>query len=252
MKLDPAFTDKPITHRGLHDRDDGRPENSMAAFEAAIEHGYGIEMDLQLSADSQAMVFHDYDLGRLTDQKGPVAQLTSDELEMITLTGGDSDAHIPKLEDVLALVAGQVPLLIELKDQDGGMGPNIGRLEQATIAALESYDGPVALMSFNPHVVAKLQEIAPNIPRGLITAAFNPDGWAYLPEKTRSRLRDIPDYDATGACFISHDKSDLDRPRVHELKAQGATILCWTIKSAEQERKARKVVDNVTFEGYLA
>lgn len=249
MTLSRAFYDLPFAHRGLHDVTDGRPENSRAAIFEAIAGGYGIEMDVQLSADGAAMVFHDYALERLTGQKGVVRRNSADVLGKVKLIGNDEG--IPGLVEVLELVAGQVPLLIELKDQDGAMGPNIGALEDATAAALKSYTGEAAVMSFNPHSVARMAELAPNIPRGIVTSAYRTDNWP-LSDETCETLRAIPDYDRVGASFISHEWADLDRPRVAALKAQGAMICCWTIKSQSDEVQARKVADNVTFEGYRA
>ena len=130
MTLPAAFQTRPIAHRALHDRSDGRPENSRAAIRAAIARGYGIEIDLQLSADGQAMVFHDYALDRLTSARGAIRDRTAEALGAIALTGGDEG--IPTLAEVLAITAGQVPLLVEIKDQDGAMGPDVGPLEQAT------------------------------------------------------------------------------------------------------------------------
>lgn len=250
MTLPTSLLIRPITHRGLHDRYDGRPENSIEAFQAALDQKYGIELDLQMSKDGVAMVFHDYQLDRLTGETGPVAQRTAAELGAIPLTGGKET--IPTLAAVLKLVAGQVPLLIEIKDQDGEMGPNIGPLEEATAADLGDYQGDVAVMSFNPHAVAAFGKAAPAIPRGLTTSAFDPADWAPLPRSVCSHLRDIPDFETCGASFISHEATDLARPRVADLKGGGAHVLCWTIKSAKQEAQARKVADNVTFEGYLA
>lgn len=250
MTLPAAFFARPITHRALHDRKAGRVENSMKSIGAAIAAGYGIEIDVQLTSDSHAMVFHDDMLDRLTAETGPVRKRTRAELETVTLA--DDGGTIPALETVLATVDGQVPLLIEIKDQDGAMGPNVGPLEEATCAALKNYKGDVALMSFNPHAVAACAANAPDIPRGIVTSSYLPQFWPEVPAPVRDTLRNIPDYARTGSCFISHEASDLDRPRVTELKAQGAHILCWTIRSAKQEAAARRIVDNVTFEGYLA
>lgn len=250
MKLPQSLLGTPITHRGLHDVSDRRPENSIESIIAAIDHGYGIEIDLQVSKDGVPMVFHDYHLGRLTAQTGPVNQRTAAELGAIPLTGGG--AGIPTLPEVLALIKGRVPLLVEIKDQDLAMGENIGPLENATAAALRDYDGCVAVMSFNPHAVHAFGQAAPDIPRGLVTSAFTPADWVPLSENICNYLRDIPDYDRVGASFISHEAADLNRSRVADLKAAGANVLCWTIKSAQQEAIARKIADNVTFEGYLA
>jgi glycerophosphoryl diester phosphodiesterase len=249
VPLPEAFLRLPIAHRALHDRAAGRVENSPTAVRAAVAAGYGIEIDLQLSSDGVAMVFHDETLDRLTNETGPVNARTAAELQQIRLK--DSSDTIPTLPQVLELIAGRVPLLIEIKDQTLVMGDTDGRLEAATAAALRGYSGPVALMSFNPASVAHMARLAPQLPRGITTSSYDPDDWAPLPATTCARLRAIPDFDATGASFISHEASDLTRPRVAALKAQGAAILCWTIRSFEAEAQARRVADNITFEGYL-
>jgi glycerophosphoryl diester phosphodiesterase len=149
-------------------------------------------------------------------------------------------------------VNGQVPLLIEIKDQDGEMGPDVGPLEKATADALADYTGDVAVMSFNPHSVAAMAQLAPQIPRGITTSSYLPEFWPEVPGDRRDELREIPDYTRTGACFISHEADDLDRRRVSDLKSDGARVLCWTVRSPEAEAKAREVAENVTFEGYRA
>lgn len=250
VALPPEFRTLPIAHRALHDRAAGRPENSRAAVRAAVAAGYGIEIDLQLSRDGQAMVFHDEDLDRLTGETGPLNARSAAELGAIRLR--DAEDGIPTLAEVLAIVAGRVPLLIEIKDQDGLMGPKVGPLERAAAAALAGYAGPVAVMSFNPHSMAEMARLAPHLPRGITTSAYDPDDWAPLPASVCATLRDIPDYDRVQASFISHEWPDLGRARVADLKAQGATILCWTIRSPAQEAEARRIAQNVTFEGYLA
>lgn len=250
VPLPEAFRRIPIAHRGYHDLAAGRPENSRAAFRAAIAAGYGIECDIQPSADGVPMVFHDYDLRRLTGTPGRVRGETARDLGRHVLAGGAEG--IPTLAEVLDLVTGQVPLLIEIKDQDGAMGADVGPLERAVAGALDGYSGLVALMSFNPHSVAALAEAAPQIARGIVTSAYTAEDWPLLPAPVRDRLRGIPDYDRTGASFISHEAADLARPRVAELKARGADVLCWTIRSPEAEAEARRVAVNVTFEGYAA
>lgn len=250
MTLPASFLARPITHRALHDRAAGRVENSLAAIQAAIDAQYGIEIDVQLTSDGHAMVFHDEVLDRLTAETGLVNTRTRAQLESIALK--DDSGTIPALETVLEMVAGQVPLLIEIKDQDGAMGQGIGALETATAAALKHYTGDVAVMSFNPHSVAKMAELAPDIPRGITSSSYDAESWPELPADIRDALRQIPDYTRTGACFISHEASDLERDRVATLMAQGATILCWTIRSPAAEARAREIAHNVTFEGYLA
>ncbi|MGR3723367.1 glycerophosphodiester phosphodiesterase family protein [Abyssibius alkaniclasticus] len=245
--LPAPFLVRPIAHRGLHGG--AVPENSRAAFEAAIDGGYGIELDLQLSSDGQAMVFHDYDLARLTGQSGPIQMRSAAELAELTLGNGEG---VPTFAEVLALVAGRVPLLVEIKDQDGTLGPDIGALEAACAAELASYAGPVAVMSFNPHAIYEMARIAPDIARGLVTCAFADEEWALTPAARRAALAEIPDFGATGSSFISHDREDLDREAVTLLRAAGVPILCWTVRGPLQEKQARRVAHNITFEGYLA
>ena len=250
VPLPAAFLARPLAHRGYHDRKEGRIENSASAFEASIKGVYGIELDLQLSADGVPMVFHDDTLDRLTGEGGPVSARTAAELGAIRLWG--SDDTIPSLAQVLQLVEGRVPVLIEIKDQTLTMSPTDGRLEAATAAVLAGYRGWVALMSFNPDCIGHMARLAPELPRGLTTDQFDPVDWAPLPAETCARLRHIPAYDATQSSFISHGASDLGSARVAELQAAGATILCWTIRSPEAEAEARKIAANVTFEGYAA
>lgn len=239
----------PLAHRGLHDVTKGRPENSRAGLRAAIAAGYGIEIDLQLSRDGRAMVFHDDNLDRLTMEKGPVRQRDAADLAAIPLRGGSEG--IPDFAESLALVAGRVPLLVELKDQQGQMGPTDGALERVAAACLADYAGPVAVMSFNPHMIARMADLAPDVARGIVTCGYRAEDWPTLPPESRDRLRAIPDYAATGSVFVSHDIADLDRPRLADLRAEGATLLCWTVRSAKAEAAARRVADNITFERYL-
>lgn len=241
---------RPFAHRGLHDASNGVVENSLSAISAAVTAGYGIELDVQISSDGQAIVFHDNTLDRLTDRRGAVHAQSAAALQGIPLTG--STDTIPTLSQVLELIAGRVPLLIEIKDQDGQMGTKTGALEKAVASDLLSYTGDVALMSFNPNAVAHFVVLCPHIPRGIVTSAYHPDAWPELDPSVCKYLRDIPDYGRVGASFISHEVSDLASPRVADLKEAGATVLCWTVKSPGQEAQARQVAQNITFEGYMA
>jgi len=247
--LPTSFLGEPIVHRGLHDLANGVQENSRPSFEAAIKAGYGIELDLQLSSDGEAIVFHDYMLDRITDESGPIHMRTAAEIRQIRLKV--SNDPIMDLPDFLELVNGQVPLLIEMKDQDGALGPNVGRLERRVAELLAEYRGEAVAMSFNPHSIALMYSIAPNIPRGLTTSDFNAQRWPMLPRKRAEEVINIPDFDRTGACFISHDHRCLDAAPVTALRERGVPILCWTVRSPEEEIKARLLADNITFEGYI-
>ena len=246
--LPPGLLRLPLAHRGLHDRATGRYENSLSAVRAAVKAGYGIEVDIQLSSDGEAMVFHDYALGRLTGQTGAIRQRSAAELGRLRL-GGSSDT-IPTLTRVLGEVRGAAPLLIEIKDQDGAMGTQTAGVEKAVARALCGYAGEVAVMSFNPHTVARMQDLAPHVPRGLITCAFEGGNWGMIPQKVRARLRDAPDFDAVEGAFISHEVSDLGSPVVTRLKAHGTPVICWTVRDKATEAAARKIADNITFESY--
>lgn len=250
VPLPTDFLRLPLTHRGYHDKTKGVIENSLSAFRAAIDAGYGIELDVQRSADDVAIVFHDDDMDRLTDVTGAFRDYSSAELGRTVLRGGTDT--IPTLAEVLALVAGRVPLLIEIKENWNTMQDTDGILEAAVAKALVGYAGPVAVMAFNPHCIAHMARLAPDVPRGLTTEAYDPVVNAPIPADVCEYLREIPDYDRTQSSFISHQVSDLDRPRVAELKTQGAAILCWTVRSPETEAKARRIVHNITFEGYPA
>jgi len=154
---------RPFAHRGLHGP--GRIENSRSAFEAAIARGHGIELDVQASADGQAIVFHDYELGRLTEEQGAVAERSAADLAAIRLKC--SDDSIPTLAAILRLIAGRVPLLIEVKAPELAVTP----LCRAVVRALQGYDGPAGIMSFNPEVSRWLSVNAPGAVRGLVVTA---------------------------------------------------------------------------------
>ena len=236
-----------VAHRGLHD--EGRPENTIAAFDAACEAGYAVELDVQISLDGVAMVFHDDTLDRLTPRKGPLSRLSAPMLRRIPV--GGSDGTIPSLRDVLDRIDGRVPVLIEVKDQHGALGEGPGKLERAVAAALGGYRGAAAVMSFNPHSVALLARLMPDTARGLVTARFDAETWPGLPADRRAHLAAIADLAAVGAGFVSHQADALDVPRIAALRADGLPVLCWTIRDPAQEAWARRYADSVTFEGYL-
>ncbi len=246
--LPPEFLRLPLAHRGLHNAAQGWIENAPASIRAAIEAGYGIEIDIQPSADGVPMVFHDATLDRLTPATGAITSKSCAELGAIPLTGsGDT---IPTLSEILTLVAGRVPLLIEIKDQDGALGPNIGTLHEAVAQSLEGVPGALAIMSFNPHTMAGVAQAAPHIPRGLVVDAFPAVEWPTVPATRRVELAEIPDLARIGGCFVSCNKRDLTTSAITRLKNSGTPILTWTIRSPTEEATARTVADNITFEGY--
>ena len=232
---------RPFAHRGLHGA--AGPENSIGAVRAAVAGGWAVEIDVQPSADGRAMVFHDDALGRLTDAEGPIRERTREELRALRLADGSA---IPTLREVLAEIAGRVPVALEIKDQDGAMGPGVGALEAAVARDLAGYGGPLAVMSFNPHSVEAMARLAPNVPRGLVTCAWTAEDWPGVPEARRAELRAMPVPDH--AAFVSHDRRDLASPFVARA---GVPVLCWTIRSEARAAEALRHADQITFEGYL-
>ena len=249
MNLLAPFINGPIAHRTLHDVKSGIPENSWEGLEKAISRGYAIEIDLQLSRDGIPVVFHDYKLNRVTDEIGFISDRRAAELEKIVLKGGRKG--IPRFDAFMSYIAGRVPVLIELKDQDGTLGDTPSVFESAVCKILDKYTGPVAVMSFNPFMIERCAKLSPNIPRGLITEVFKQDEWPNISKLRCDKLTKISDYFTAGATFISHDHMDLKSDEVDRLKKAGATILCWTVRSQNEDNEARKIADSVTFENYL-
>ncbi|MEM0947533.1 MAG: glycerophosphodiester phosphodiesterase family protein [Pseudomonadota bacterium] len=244
--LPQGFFERPFAHRALHGA--GRPENGLSAVRAAVAAGYGIEIDVQPSSDNRAMVFHDAALDRMTLASGPIQDRNASELGRIRLMG--SDDTVPTLTQILDEVAGQVPLVIEIKDQSGLFGPTDGMLEAAVAQAIETYHGPLAIMSFNPHTVARMRDLAPECPRGLTTETFTSDTAPGASDAALLALTEMTMLDETGACFISHDVEDLSSAAVSAVRNRGLPILCWTVRSQKVADQALKIADQITFEGF--
>jgi glycerophosphoryl diester phosphodiesterase len=226
VSLPTAFLGAPIAHRGLW-RSGGAPENSLAAFEAACHAGYGIELDVRLSADGEAMVFHDDTLERLTASAGLVEEQTTDELQALRLLG--SCETIPTLAEVLALVDGRVPLLVELKTPVG----QEGLLERWVAERLVAYAGPVAALSFNAEALAWLAAHAPELRRGLNAA--KPHQLAFA-ERARA------DFLSVQLDLAGHDV-------VQGWRRMGEA-LAWTCRSPADLNRVRPLVENLMFEGF--
>ena len=160
------LVEKYIAHRGLHDEES--PENSLSAFEKAIEKGYVIELDVQQIADGNVVVFHDTSLSRMTGQDGYLKNLILEDLSACYLEG--TKETIPTLQQVLDLVDGRTPIIIEIKNS-----LKVGKLESATLEILKNYKGQFAIMSFNPYVLSWFKENAPEILRGQLSAYFKKD-----------------------------------------------------------------------------
>ena len=244
-RVEPWFFDPPIAHRGLHAPGEA-VENSLPAFEAAVVAGYGIELDVQPSADGEPMVFHDETLDRITDQSGPIAARTADELAVLSLRGGGG-AKIPHLSDVLDRVACRAPLFIEIKSWRRGPGPVEARIARL----LSDYGGPAAIQSFDPDIVRWFAETAPAIPRGQIaTAPFRRSG-GDLPWLERWRRAELAYNLLTRPDFVSYDVRALPNPVTRRVRRKGIPLLAWTVRDRGMEARARRYADNLVFEGFI-
>ena len=222
-----------FAHRGLHGQ--GRIENSRAAFLAAIAAGHGIECDVQLSQDGTAFVFHDATLERLTDEQGTLAGLSAGTIGKVRLRGADET--IPRIEDILTLIGGRVPLLIELKVPE----TLVGRLCLAVRRALEGYRGPVAVMSFNPEVGHWFAAHAPRITRGLVITEAEKRGFRGRSERHLALWRARPD-------FLAYDVRDLPSRFAASQRARGLPVLTWTVRGADAEAVAAEHADAPIYE----
>ncbi len=224
----------PIAHRALHD--EMRVENSISAFRAAIQHGYAIECDLQVSATGEPVVFHDPTLDRLTSINGDVRDYSPEDLRQIKL--GTSQDGISTLSEHLDLVNGQVPLVLELK---GVEGEDAGLVE-GVASALDGYDGAVAVMSFDHWLCAQFAELIPNVPRGL-TAYGEPDSEGAM----ASHAQAMADYDLQ---FVSYDVQHVDNPFVHQVREKGLPVITWTVRNEDAAKRTYQFADQMTFEGF--
>ena len=251
VPLPKSYFDAPFAHRGLHDCGGifgfDRTENSPSAFRSAIRAGYGIELDLQLSSDGVPVVFHDNSLQRLTKLDKKVSDLEIKFLKELRLPNNES---IPIFHEFLELVSGQVPVLVELKDQDGFLGSNIGRLEHAVAKALSKYYGPIAVMSYNPYSIKEFGLKLPSIPRGLVTEAFKTADWPKLSIETLMYLRTFNAVKEVQASFVSHKYSDLNINFIKKMPSH-VRVFSWTIHNKKAREVALKKSQNITFEGFF-
>jgi glycerophosphoryl diester phosphodiesterase len=223
---------QPFAHRGLHGG--AIPENSRAAFAAAIARGHGIECDIQPARDGIPFVFHDDRLDRLTGERGPFRARCARQIDQVTLANGET---IPRLAEMLTLVAGQVPLLIEVKSS----GRRIVRLCRAVAEALAGYGGPVAVMSFDPEVGHWFARHARGIVRGLVVTEEGKSGRRGGIERHLSLWRARPD-------FLAYDVRDLPSRFAASQRARGLPVLTWTVRDAAARAVAAAHADEAIYE----
>ncbi|WP_020184907.1 glycerophosphodiester phosphodiesterase family protein [Methylopila sp. 73B] len=238
---------RPIAHRGLHDRAAGVIENTSSAVQAAVDHGFGVEIDVQVTADGEAVVFHDSKLDRLTEASGLVADRPLREL--VTLNVGGGADRIWTLAECLDLVGGKVPLVVEVKTSRGGDT----RLARRVAELLSERGGPVAAKSFDPRVLVLLRSLAPRTPRGVVGDAFDPAdaGWAHLSGAQRFVARNMLHWRATKPDFVSWNVRDLTRRSVRLSRSSGVPVMAWTVRTPEDQARAALGADQMVFEGFV-
>jgi glycerophosphoryl diester phosphodiesterase len=239
---------RPIAHRGLHAPSAGRVENSMSAFRAAVERGYAIECDIQPAADHVPMVFHDDRLERLTGQSGLISDRKSSELVRLSLNG--SEDRIPRLSDLLDLVASRVPLIVEIKSVWTALpAPYLDEVA----GRLAAYRGPVAVMSFDPAVMVEMRSRVPEVPRGIVSGVYRDTGWwsDVLDADRRQRLTHLLESADAAPDFYSYHVKDLPTPVTRYVReVQRVPLICWTVRTPEDRAIAARWSDAPTFEGY--
>jgi len=226
---------RPIAHRGLHDAAAGIIENTSSAIAAAIASDYGIEVDLQVTSDGSAVVYHDDALGRLTEGGAQIRQLTMAELRRVPFKS--TADRMLTLAELCDLVAGRATLLLELKSHSDGDE----RLARHVADVVSSYSGPLAAMSFDPEQVRMLRDFAPALRRGLVAPAARrgSDSWAGLSPFLNSPPQ-----------FLAYAVRDLPATAPLLAKLFGMPILSWTVRSDEDQRRAARWADQIIFEGF--
>jgi glycerophosphoryl diester phosphodiesterase len=239
------LTARPIAHRGLHDAAQGVIENTPSSVAAAVAAGYGIEVDLQITADGEAMVHHDRQLGRLTEGEARLDSLPAAELKRVPFKA--TADHMMTLGELCELVAGRTALILELKSR---FDPD-PRLPLRVADILRSYAGPVAAMSFDPAQMLVIRHVAPNLARGLVAErVFRPghQNWAPL---VRSWVGLMHQALRSGPQFLAYSVKDL--PSFLPLAAHYGLrlpLLTWTVRSAEDRERASRWADQMIFEGF--
>jgi glycerophosphoryl diester phosphodiesterase len=241
------LTARPVAHRGLHDISRGIVENMPGAVNAAIAGNFSIEVDIQLSADGEAMVHHDHELGRLTEATGPLVEKTAAELRAVTFK--DTGEHMMSLTDLCAMVAGRVPLVIEVKSHFAGDRKLVRRMAEV----LSSYNGPAVGMSFDPDQVLALREILPSRPRGIVAQrTYEDEYWAKLTQAQRDSMLHLRHGLQTQPHFVAFKVDHLPAPAPWIARnVFGCALLAWTVRTPEQRARAGQYAQQMIFEGFV-
>lgn len=240
------LVERPIAHRGLHNKKAGVLENTSSAFDAAIESNYAIECDLQITRDGEAVVFHDETLDRVTEAQGLLKDRTVKDLKSLNYRIGTD--RIQTLAELLDQTRGKVPLVIELKSHWDGDET----LAKRALKVLESYAGPYCIMSFDPDAVAAVATYSPRTVRGITADRAVDSYYNALPLGRRLEMRLFSHLARTRPHFVSFYFRDLPYAPVQRIRAAGHPVITWTIRSEDEAKAARRFSDQITFEGFSA
>ncbi len=229
-------------HRGYFNNEAGIPENSLASFIAAIEEGYAIELDVQMSEDGVPMVFHDAELERMCSVEGKIWEYSYAELAEMKLLG--TEEGIPTLAEALELIDGQVPILVEYK---------LDKVDTAVCeksnALLQEYDGVYSIQCFHPLALIWYKKHAPEIPRGQLAQAFWKDE-EYKGKPLYLLLSYMIENVATRPDFISYKFSDADNLSLKICRLFGAKTAAWTLRSEADYASVKGQFDFYIFDSF--
>jgi glycerophosphoryl diester phosphodiesterase len=246
MRAPDWLTARPVAHRGLHDAARGIVENMPAAARAAIDGNFTIECDIQLTADGEAMVHHDNALGRLTEGSAALLGKTAAELRAIKFR--NTSERMMSLSELCALVAGRVPLVIEVKSHFDGDRRLVSRMAEV----LAAYSGPAVGMSFDPDQVLALRELIPSRPRGIVAEReYTEDEWPEASAAQRRGMTHLRHAFRTRPHFVAYWVNEL--PAVAPWVARhifGLPLLTWTVRTPDQRARAARHADQMIFEGF--
>jgi glycerophosphoryl diester phosphodiesterase len=241
------LTARPVAHRGLHDISRGIVENMPGAVQAAISGNFSIEVDIQLSADGEAMVHHDNALGRLTEESGELIEKTAAQLRAVKFN--DTAERMMSLGDLCAMVDGRVPLVIEVKSRFNGDRKLVKRMADV----LSSYQGPAVGMSFDPDQVLALRELLPGRPRGIVAQrSYEDEYWKKLTQEQCAAMLYLRHGFRTLPHFIAYKVDHLPAPAPWIARnVFGCALLSWTVRTSEQRARAGQYADQIIFEGFV-
>ena len=247
MRAPDWLTARPVAHRGLHDISRGVVENMPSAVSAAIAGNFAIEVDLQLTADGEAMVHHDYKLGRLNEGSGELIDMTAAQLKAVAFK--QTADRMMTLGDLCDLVGGRVPLVLEMKSIYSGDRKLAARMAPV----LANYRGPAAAMSFDPDQVIAIREHMPDMTRGIVAQrTYNNSYWTHLPPETRDSLLYLRHGFRTQPHFVAYWVNELPAPAPWIARNLfGCALLTWTVRTPEQRARATHYADQMIFEGFV-